>query len=114
MDGAPLASDAIGHLLHYFAYDFDDFHKKLLHMKTQADAFRGGARRTPQKRLWKAMMNGAPMSRAELEAYYRRWVVLAPEDVARWRRRGRFLGVPWRPPALVEVRSAADACRRLG
>jgi Glycosyl transferase family 2 len=114
MDGSRLSSATLGFVLHYFAYDFDDFYKKLLHMKTQADVFRGGGQRTPQKRLWKAMMNDAQMSREALEAYYRRWVVLSPDDIARWRRRGALFGIPWRPRALVEVPSAARAWRDLG
>jgi len=114
MDGGPLTSATLGDVLHYFAYDFDDFYKKLLHMKTQANVFRGGGQRTPQKRLWKAMMNDAATSRTALEDHYRRWVVLSPDDVARWRRRGTLFGIPWRPPALVEVRSAANAWRDIG
>ncbi len=108
-DGASLSAETVGHLLHYFAYDFDDFHKKLLHMKSQSDVLRGGAQRTPQKRLWKAIMNGPDMSREALEDYYRRWVVFPPDLLDRWRGHGKFLGIPFRRPALVEVHAVQRA-----
>jgi hypothetical protein len=115
MDGRLLRARTIGLLLHYFAYDFRDFYKKLEHMKTQADVMRRGGQRTPQKRLWKAIMNEAAMSRDALEDYYRQWVVFSPPEVERWRRRGRLFGlVPLRRPALVQVRSVQRAWSEIG
>ena len=110
-DGASLRAATGGVLLHYFAYDFHDFYKKLLHMKSQSDILRGGAHRTPQKRLWKAIMNGPPMSRQDLEDYYRNWVVFSPELLDRWRAHGKLLGIPIRRPALVEVHAIQRAWR---
>ncbi|HYB40497.1 MAG TPA: glycosyltransferase family 2 protein [Candidatus Methylomirabilis sp.] len=115
MNETPLRTSRQGYVLHYYAYSFEDFHKKFSNMRTELEVFPRGGTMPVQKRLWKRMVNEAQMSREALEGYYRRWVVLSPEDVARWRRWGKVFGlVPLRRSALVEVRSVQRAWPAVG
>jgi len=109
-DETRLPAATAGSVLHYYAYSFEDFHKKFENMKAEPDVFPRGAEAPVQKRLWRGAVNDPRLSREALEDYYRRWVLLSADDLRRWRRRGTFFGlVRARPPALVEVRAVQRA-----
>jgi hypothetical protein len=110
--GRKLRDTEAGDLLHFYAPDFEQFVRKFRIMKDHPDTHVDGRTVVIQKRLWRDVVNKSRMSEDELRDYYERWVMFTDEQ-QRAMRGGRSLLLK-RKPALVEVRSAAEAIKKLG
>lgn len=103
--GPPIRARSFGEVLHYYAYDFEDWYRRSRNFGGHPSHHLSGKAVEGQKLLWIDLV--ATMGREELADYYERTLVLPEPEVARlarrtWRR-------PLRRPCVVEVRSVARA-----
>jgi glycosyltransferase involved in cell wall biosynthesis len=112
-DGTPLHTQAIGHLLHYYSFDYTQFRHRLETLRSHPDHYANG---TPveyvPKRMWRDMINQPGITDAFLRDYHARWVMFSPAEVARLRAARRFGFLP-QEPKLVEVLSARHAFEQI-
>lgn len=101
-----------GYLLHYYGYDFDDFIKKYRNFKHRPDKHLSGNDVEYIKRLWRDMVNRSEMSIDDLRAYYQRWILFHPREIARLSR-SKILGIIKTDPRLIEVTAAQSAFKQL-
>lgn len=101
-----------GYLLHYYGYDFDDFIKKYRNFQHRPDKHLSGNDVEYIKRLWRDMVNRSDMSIDDIRAYYQRWFLFKPLEVARLSR-SRILGLIKTEPQIIEVTSVQNAFKEL-
>jgi len=108
--GQPLQARNVGELLHYYAYDFDDWLRRSRNYEGHPHRHVSGAEVEPQKLLWIQLVNESALelalSRDELDRYFRETIAFSPEEIAIHRRRS--WRHPLRPP-IVEIPAVADA-----
>lgn len=104
-EGRPLETHVVGEVLHYHAYDFEDWLRRCRNYHGHADRHVSGRAVEAQKLLWIDLVDA--LDRQALHDYFVRTLVPADALVALLTRRTwRRL---FRRPCVVEVRSAARA-----
>ncbi len=99
--GESLTEAIVGELLHYYAYDFDDWVRRCRSYRGHADRHITGQAVEPQKLLWIDLVADQAMSRDALERYYNETIAFDAAALGRLSRR-HWSGL-FRKPALVEV-----------
>ena len=103
--GEPLPTAVLGEILHYYAYDLEDWRRRCRLLDRSNTQHVSGQPVEPQKLLWIELVQ--ELAEAQLEEYYGRTLALGPDDLRRLRARG-WRGL-LRRRQVVEVRSAARA-----
>jgi len=104
LDGTALETIWHGFLLHYYAYDFNDFVKKFRNFKHRPNYYIIGSKVEDVKLLWRDLVNDPNMLKGELKEYYKRWVLFSHREVDILKR-NRVLWVFPKSPGVIRVNS---------
>lgn len=102
LDGSPLKSMGRGYLLHYYAYDFEDFIKKYRNFEHRPNTYLSGSSIETIKQMWRDLVNNPDMSLDTLQDYYTRWILFSHHEIAQLSR-DRILGLIPKDPAIIQV-----------
>jgi len=94
-----------GYVLHYHAYDGEDFIKKFQNFKEHPNQFLSGNKVKDFKLLLRDIVNHAGYSKEELLAYYKDYLLFSPKEVAQLLANRNPFFLKRSKPLLKEVRS---------
>ena len=107
LDGPDLNTLWKGELLHYYAYDFEDFIKKYENFKHHPNTYVAGSRVEDIKQLWRDLVNDPNMTEEALRRYYQRWALFSPREIKRLKRDKR-LGIIPTAPGVISITAVRD------
>lgn len=106
----PLQLNA-GYLLHYHAYDADDFIKKFTNFSNRPTTYLSGTKVQRLKLLLRDVVNTSGMNQEALETYFKENVMFSKKEVQRLQK-NRYLGFLKRtPPPLQEITTVQQVFR---
>ena len=106
-DGSTPRTRKVGFVLHYHAYDAQDFIKKFTNFSKHPDTFLSGNAVESLKLLLRDVVNKSGMSEAALERYFEAQLMFQESEVKQLQA-NRYLGVLKRSPApLTTIHSVA-------
>lgn len=94
-----------GLVLHYHAYDADDFIKKFTNFSNRPNTFLSGNKVNSLKLLLRDVVNNPELNSEALREYYKKYLLFSPKEIRKLKQ-NRYLGVLRRNPApLQEITS---------
>lgn len=104
MDNSQTVKINKGHILHYHAYDAEDFIKKFKNFKDHPNTFLSGNKVEDIKLLLRDVVNKTGYSEEELVEYYRKNIYFTPKEVGQFQKI-KSLFLFQKKPVLQEVLS---------
>ena len=96
-----------GLLLHYHAYDAQDFIKKYRNFKDHPETFLSGNKVDVIKLLFIDVVNNSGMSYSRLEKYFEKYLMFNTREIRKLQRNKVYYLFPRRTPILVNITSVA-------
>lgn len=113
ISGESLNSISCFGLLHYHAYDANDFIKKFKNFKNRANTYLSGHSVDALKLLLRDIVNQPGVSTKALEDYYKNYILFSPTDVKRLLKNRWGLVFQHKPKLLQEITSVRDVFHSL-
>ncbi len=92
-----------GHVLHFYAYDADDFIKKFLNFIDHPSTYLMGGQIEYRKLLWRDVVNHQNYSEAQLEDYFEKWLMFSKEEINAARAIKHPGNINRKQPAFIKV-----------
>ncbi len=92
-----------GHILHYHAYDAQDFIKKFTNFSNHPDTFLSGNRVESIKLLLRDIVNSAGLSQDELEQYFADHLMFQASEIQKLKKNTYWGFIKRSQPAIVKV-----------
>lgn len=94
-----------GNILHYHAYDAEDFIKKFTNFSNRPDTFLSGNKVEDLKLLLRDVVNTSGLDKQELESYFEENLMFVEKDIKKFKRGRKYLFFKIKPTPLIEITS---------
>jgi len=95
----------LGMVLHYHAYDAEDFIKKFTNFSNHPDTFLSGNAVKSQKLLLRDVVNKAEFTQEQLIQYFEDNLLFTPSEVEKLKRNKYLFFMTRKPAALIQINS---------
>lgn len=105
IDGANATKLKAGNILHYHAYDAEDFIKKFTNFSNHPDTFLSGNKVEDLKLLLRDVVNSSGMNTHQLENYFKENLMFDKTEIRKFKRGRKYLFFKIKPTPLIEITS---------
>ncbi|RBP27164.1 glycosyl transferase family 2 [Oceanihabitans sediminis] len=113
IDGASPNRVVKGNVLHYHAYDAEDFIKKFTNFSDHPDVFLSGNKVEDLKLLLRDVVNNSGMSRQQLECYFKENLMFTAKQVRKFKSGRKYFFKKIDPKPLQLVESVVETFKQL-
>lgn len=113
IDGTPIALLNAGYLLHYHAYDIEDFIKKFKNFKDHPTTFLSGNKVDNLKLLLRDVVNDTSATKTSLSNYFIDNLLFSEKEVARLLKNKKFYLFPKTQPAVLEIQTVSEVFKKM-
>ena len=108
----PLTINA-GYILHYHAYDSEDFIKKFVNFNDRPNTFLSGNKVETLKLLLRDVVNTSGLDNIQLESYFRNNLMFDEKEVKKFRKGRKYIFFNIKPRPLKEITSVKTIFEKL-
>lgn len=105
IDGTQAERIDKGNILHYHAYDAEDFIKKFTNFSNHPDTFLSGNKVEDLKLLLRDVVNTSDLNQQQLENYFKENLMFDEKEVKKFKKRKKYLFFKIYPTPLIEITS---------
>lgn len=102
-----------GNVLHYHAYDAEDFIKKFTNFSDRPDVFLSGNKVEDLKLLLRDVVNNSGMSRKELKHYFKENLMFTEKQVRKFKKGRKYIFIKINPKPIQLVESVVSTFKQL-
>ncbi|WP_313113736.1 glycosyltransferase family 2 protein [Aequorivita sediminis] len=113
IDGTSPKRVVKGNVLHYHAYDAEDFIKKFTNFSDRPDVFLSGNKVEDLKLLLRDVVNRSGMSRRELEYYFKENLMFTEKQVKKFKKGRKYFFIKITPKPIELVESVKSTFKQL-
>lgn len=105
IDGSNVTSIKAGNILHFHAYDAEDFIKKFTNFSDHPNTFLSGNKVEDLKLLLRDVVNSSDLDTQQLESYFKENLLFDKKEIKRFKRGRKYLFFKIKPTPLKEITS---------
>lgn len=113
LHGEKVVSKNIGNILHFHAYDAEDFIKKFTNFRDRPNTFLSGNKVENLKLLLRDVVNSSGMDTPQLKTYFRENLMFGSQEIKKFKKGRKYIFFQVKPRPIKEITSVKKTFENL-